>query len=290
MLNFSHSILRLYAWKNNISYYDFEHDFEKFGWVFIENFIQKAQRKDELLSFIWEKIQKIDSSKINFETKQQKIYDLEYSESHYGFLNALLIGSIFESIVGISKVRFHFLSVLDIGAGSGELEGFLIHAGCPHSSIFCIDTSSASIARINAMGVRGYTGTLNEANIKSDSFNLTFISYFIEYDTAQNDTFYNAVRITRSEGTIVLEALLPANIKYIRNSKTVTRGFFLINDIDRIKKNFSLHAKKLNKDCKLKKISRGHRWVYSRYGLCKLPSIFLTFKVTPSPHPFPHRK
>jgi len=111
------------------------------------------------------------------------------------------------------------------------------------------------------------------------SFNLVFLSYFIEYDTAQSDTFYNAVRITKSEGAIILEAFLPAHIKFIKNNKTVTRGLFSIDDINRIKKSFSLNAKKLNKECKLEKISIGYRWVYSHYGLCKLPSIFLTFKI-----------
>jgi SAM-dependent methyltransferase len=269
----------LYAWKNNIDYYYFEHDFKKSGHVFMENFIQKAQRKDKLLPLIREKILKIDSSEINFETKQRKVYDLEYGEFHYEFLNALLVDSIFESIVGIPKDQLHFLLVLDVGAGSGELEGFLINAGCSHSSIFCIDTSSASIARLNTMGIRGYTGTLGEANIENNSFDLTFLSYFIEYDTAQSDTFLNAVNITNPGGKIILEAFLPAHIRFTTNEKTISRGLFLIDDIDKIKKNFFMHANKLNKRCTLEKISIGYRWVYSHYGLCKLPSVFLTFTI-----------
>ena len=277
LLNFLHPILGFYTWKNNIDYYDFEHDFKKSGHVLIDKFIQKAQGKDKLLPLIREGILKIDSSEINFETKQRKVYDLEYGEFHYEFLNALLVDDIFESIAGILKGQLHSLLILDVGAGSGELEGFLTNAGCPHSSIFCIDTSSASIERINGMRIRGYAGTLSEANIKDNSFDLTFLSYFIEYDVAQSDTFLNAVNVTRPGGKIILEAFLPAHIKFTTNEKTVSRGLFLIDDIDKIKKNFFMHANKLNKRCTLEKISIGYRWVYSHYGLCKLPSVFLTF-------------
>jgi len=276
---FSHPILKLYTWKNNIDYYNFDDDFEKFGKYSIQDFIQKAKTKKHLLPLIKENISKINFLEINLEIKYKSIYDIEYSESNYSFINALLVDNIFESIVSIPKIKFRSLKIIDVGVGSGELEKFLTSIGCRSSSIFCIDTSSASIKRINKMGLQGFVGTLNEAGVKSDSFDIVFLSYFIEYDVAQNDTFYNAIRITKSEGRIVLEALLPAHIKFTRNSKTVSRGYFLLDDINRIKKNFSIHAKKLNKDCKLEKISIGHRWVYSRYGLCKLPSVFLTFKI-----------
>lgn len=279
LLNFIHPILKLYTWKNNINYYDFDNDFEKFGKDSIESFVQKTEIKKLLLPLIKENISKIDSSESNLEIKYQKIYDLEYNESHYGFLNALLLDNIFESIVAVPKIKFRDLKIIDIGVGSGELENSLISIGCPKSSIFCIDTSGASIERINKIGLQGYVGSLSEANIESSSFDVVFLSYFMEYDTTQNDTFYNAVRITKSGGTIVFEALLPLQIKFISNSKTVSRGYFLLDDINRIKKNFSIHAKNLNKDCKLEKISIGHRWVYSHYGLCRLPSIFLTFKI-----------
>lgn len=282
LLNFLHPILKLYAWKNNIDYYNFDNDFEKFGKDFIQNFIQKTEVKKYLLPLIRKEIAKINSLEINSKIKYQKIYDLEYGESNYGFLNALLVNKLFESITGISQIKFRSLTIIDVGVGSGELEIFLMSIGCLNFSIFCVDTSSTSIERIKKIGLQGYVGTLNEANIRNDSFDVTFLSYFIEYDISQNDTFYNAVRITKSDGKIVLEAFLPAHIKFIRNNKTISRGYSLIGDINRIKRNFFTHAKKLNKDCKLEKISIGHRWVFSHHGLCKLPSIFLTFKVKSS--------
>ena len=76
------------------------------------------------------------------------------------------------------------------------------------------------------MRIRGYAGTLSEANIKDNSFDLTFLSYFIEYDVAQSDTFLNAVNVTRPGGKIILEAFLPAHIKFTTNEKTVSRGLF----------------------------------------------------------------
>ncbi|MDO8659304.1 MAG: methyltransferase domain-containing protein [Candidatus Parcubacteria bacterium] len=273
-------VLRLYAWKNDIIFYNFSDDFEKLGKNLIQDFKENTKTKKELVSLVEEKIIKINSSEINLENKYQEIYNVEYSKSNYGFVNALLIGNLFNSIVDIPEDKLKFLKIIDVGVGSGELEKSLINnKGCPVYSIFCVDTSSKSIEIINKMGISGYVGALSGAYIQDNSFNLVFLSYFIEYDTAQNDTFYDAVRITKHGGKIIFEAFLPAHIKFEQNDKTVTRGYFLTYDIDRIKKNFYIHAKKLNKNCKLEKISVGHRWVYSHYGLCKLSSIFLSFTI-----------
>lgn len=281
LINFlSYPFLRLYAWKNNASFYNFHYDLEKIGKELIEDFKQQITSKKDLVSLVEEKISEINSSKINLENKYQEIYNVEYGKSNYGFVNILLIGPLFESITGISQKKLSTLKIIDVGVGSGELENSLINNGCSKSSIFCVDTSKASIELVNKMGIQGCVGTLSEASIQNNSFDVTSISYFIEYDTAQSDTFYDAVRITKNDGKIIFEAFLPAHIKFDRNDKTITRGYFLIDDIDRIKKNFYIHAEKLNKNCRLKKISIGHRWVYSHYGLCKLLSVFLSFEIT----------
>lgn len=281
LINFlSYPFLRLYAWKNNATFYNFSDDFDKLGGNFIQDFKQQTKIKKDLVSFMDKKIAEINSSEINLETKYQEIYNVEYSKSNYGFVNALIVGPLFESIIGVSQTKLNTLKIIDVGVGSGELENFLINNGCSSSSIFGVDTSNASIELISKMGIQGRVGALSEVSIQNDSFDLTFLSYFIEYDTTQSDTFYDAVRITKSGGKIIFEAFLPAHIKFIKNDKTVTRGYFLIDDIDRIKKNFYIHTEKLNKNCKLEKISVGHRWVYSHYGLCKLPSVFMTFTIS----------
>ncbi|MCF7833819.1 MAG: class I SAM-dependent methyltransferase [Candidatus Pacebacteria bacterium] len=209
------------------------------------------------------------------------IYNIEYSQDsinncNYTFLNALLFKDGFNKISGINVENLKGKKILNVGAGSGELEKFLIIQGCNPKDIIATDVSEQSCKKISVLGISTLVGRLENLNLKQNYFDLIFLSYFIDYDIDQISTFEEVSRILKPSGKIIFEGLLPCRpvLKIEQNkNKFVTKGKSLLGDIKSIVNFFKQNLYKIS----LEGVYVGHRFIHNRNDIAKLKSCFLVF-------------
>lgn len=216
-------------------------------------------------------------------------YDAEYAGAlrpHYTFLNALLCPGGLAEISGIPDDRWANLSVLDVGAGSNELLRHIARTtNVNRARISGTDLSLASVDLLRRDGFIGLRGRLETLQLSASYYDIVFLSYFLDYDPDQRSTFQEAVRLVSHGGTLVLEANLPASQFGVlprdrQESTTVTRGRSLDDDlrliIDELR---SICAHQL-RIVQILTVVKSSRYVYSRYGFCLLPSIFVRISLS----------
>lgn len=228
-------------------------------------------------------LQQLYSSNNITDSTISNIYNIEYKQNilnsdtcNYKFLNTLLLENGFTKIVGTTTKNLHGKKILDVGAGSGELEKFLIEQGCNLKDITTTDVSEESCKKISSLGISSLVGRLEDLNFEQNYFDVIFLSYFIDYDTDQISTFKATSKILKSGGKIIFEGLLPCHpvLKIEKdNDKFITKGKSILGDI----KNIVEFFKQNSQDIYLEAIYIGFRYIHNRNGIVKLNSSFLVF-------------
>ncbi len=222
------------------------------------------------------------------DTAIANMYDAEYGGTtgpHYAYLNALLNISGFELITGIDAKSAKSFSFIDIGAGSNELLRFLRdELYVPSENLVGTDISPASRDLIERDGFVGFVGRTEVLPIIPESYDVSFLSYFVDYDTNQHASFESALTMTRKGGKIVLEGLFPCTsfglLPKDRDSlEFVTKGESASDDIRLVALDFISIGEASGRNIQVERICVGERFVYSHFGLVKLPSYFLTLGV-----------
>jgi len=211
------------------------------------------------------------------------IYDAEYrgTETRYRYLSPLHTERGFELVTNCTIDRASHLSIVDVGAGSGEtLKFFASRLRVPPQQLYGVDVSGVSVSLLKNEGFNGSVGRLESVGYPAGSFDLTFLSYFIDYDLDQASTFKEAIRVTKPGGLIVIEGLFPvrppAELVAFMRSPAVTRGQKHWEDILLVSEWFK-QREFPGVRIRLARIAVGERYVYSRFGFKKLPSYFLAF-------------
>jgi SAM-dependent methyltransferase len=281
--SFSLLPLRMLSYKRGAEFLDLDRVCMNEQHEAVQALLPHAERNHGVRAHIRKSVSEIENTIPHTEVengeRQGRVYDIEYANNHYAFASPLLIPELFELITGTKIEHLPASMITDVGAGSGELERFLLQHGVPPSRISCIDPSLASIERLRSWGITGEVGTLGPSTLPDSSQQMTFLSYFIDYDAAQSETFDAAVRITAPGGRIVFEGLLPAHMQVPSGEKAVTRGWFATDDMTRIADAVQRCGVLRDKKVILERVAYGHRSVYSRYGMRSLPTTFLTFTV-----------
>ena len=222
------------------------------------------------------------------DTAIANMYDAEYGGEvgpHYAYLNSLLNVEGFEIITGIEACSVKQLRMVDIGAGSNELLRFLRdELLVPSENLVGTDISPASRDVIAKDGFAAYVGRTELLPIAPESYDASFLSYFVDYDTDQHATFESALKMTRSGGKVILEGLFPCTSfgllpKDRETLKFVTKGESAAEDIELVALDFINIGESLGRKVEVERICIGERYVYSHFGLVQLPSYFLTLSV-----------
>ncbi len=222
------------------------------------------------------------------DTAIANMYDAEYGGEvgpHYAYLNSLLNVEGFEIITGIEVDSAKNLKMIDIGAGSNELLRFMRDELLVSSeNLAGTDISPASRDVIARDGFLAYAGRTETLPIPEESYDVAFLSYFVDYDTDQHATFSSALSMTRNGGKIVIEGLFPCSSfgllpKDRETLKFVTKGESAAEDIELVALDFIKTGQTHGRDVEVERISIGERYVYSHFGLNTLPSYFLTLSV-----------
>ena len=222
------------------------------------------------------------------DTAIANMYDAEYGGDvgpHYAYLNSLLNIEGFEIITGISRSDVKSLNIIDLGAGSNELLRFLRdELKVPSENLAGSDISPASRDLIAKDGFAAYVGRTELLPIAPESYDVSFLSYFVDYDTNQHATFDSAIKMTRSGGKVVLEGLFPCTSfgllpKDRETLKFVTKGESAADDIELVAQDFIAIGESFGRKVQVERICVGERYVYSHFGLVQLPSYFLTLSV-----------
>lgn len=214
-------------------------------------------------------------------------YDEEYNGAnpHYRYVSAILSSYGFQRITGIPPEDTADLIVLDVGAGSDEFLRFCHSTlNIPARQLHGSDVSRASKDIIERDGFTGYVGRIEHLALPAAHFGLVYLSYFIDYDTDQRSTFDSAVAATRPGGKIVLEGLFPCRpfglLKKDEDKHMfVTQGGDATEDIALVTEAFKRLGKEQGRQISIERVVEAYRYVYSHYGLCKLPSYFITLSV-----------
>ena len=124
-----------------------------------------------------------------------------------------------------------------------------------------------------------------QLELQSKTFDLVYLSYFIDYDTDQAATFDTVVDLVKSGGRIVLEGWFPVRPFALLESDAdahsfVTRGVTAEEDVLLIINFLNCLATSKGRMVVLERVIKTHRYVQSHYGFCRLPSYFLTFVVS----------
>jgi len=217
-----------------------------------------------------------------------RVYDLEYqgAKPNYGYANPLLCLEGFEQITRIKAANAPKLLVIDIGAGSNEFLRFChTTLNIPSEQLHGSDISPASKVLIERDGFKGYVGRIENLKFPTNSFDLAYLSYFIDYDTNQRATFSSAIALVRSGGKIILEGLFPvrpfALLDEDKNTFSyITKGQSAAEDIGLVIEAFKSLGESEQKQVSPESVIKSYRYVSSHYGFHKLPSYFITFSIT----------
>ena len=217
-----------------------------------------------------------------------EMYDAEYGGSegpHYSYLTALLVIEGFVSITGVTPEEARELCMIDVGAGSNELLRFCRDSlGVPSQNLAGTDISPASGALIARDGFSAYVGRIETLPIAPETFDICFLSYFVDYDTNQYATFASAIQKTKRGGRIILEGLFLCTsfglLPHDRETLAfVIKGNSAAEDLELVAHAFQRAGAEQGRDVQIERITTGKRYVYSHYGLRTLPSYFLTVRV-----------
>ena len=191
---------------------------------------------------------------------------------------------VFEKIVGIKPANLRGKSILEAGAGPGDLIRTLIAWGIDPASIWGVDISPTSTKRIKELGCNSVCGRLDQVIDKIPQLvDLIFLSYFIDRDANQKKTLEAAMSCLAPGGTLVLEGLFPSQPfdstgrNYaIEPKNLITKGKYAVEDIDAICVYFDYLAQRLGVPINIRSIASGSRYVWSNDGEEKLTTDFVT--------------
>lgn len=214
-----------------------------------------------------------------------RAYDTEYAGKRpsYGYASAILFPEGFSRITGMLPAQAPQMRILDVGAGSNEFLRFCRdELSIPSEQLVASDISPGSCAIATQDGFECRTGRLETLGFPAASFDLIYLSYFIDYDTDQSATFTAAIELLKSGGRLVLEgwfpvrpfALLPKDREKI---SFITRGNTADEDIQLVAGACAELGTAKGKNIQFVQVLKTHRFVQSHYGFNKLPSYFLTF-------------
>lgn len=208
-------------------------------------------------------------------------YDEEYKNGEYAYLSPLLTRTGFENVVGIDTEEVRNLRIIDIGAGSGEFLRFCKDAlHVPAANLYAVDVSKESIALAKRDGIAGGVGRIENLQIPPSSFDIAYLSYFIDYDSNQQATFDATLNLLKDGGLMVIEGWFPVrpfalsphdknSLSFITKGRTTEEDITLIYNYLQTKGSISLV-----------RALQGKRYVQSkRYGFQKLSSTCIVFKV-----------
>ena len=213
-----------------------------------------------------------------------RMYDAEYGGKcgpHYGFLNILLCSGGFNRVVGVADDLWPTFNILDVGAGSNELLRFLHEEkSVPKDQLSGTDISQESVSIILRDGCQGYHGRLEDLQLPKSSFDMIFLSYFIDYDTDQRETIRQAVRLASVGGKIVLEGLFPCRPLGLfaidrRFHGFVTKGKSAEEDIQLVCQALSEEGEIIGRSVAVDRIVKSDRYIYNRNGFHRLDSTFI---------------
>ena len=206
-----------------------------------------------------------------------------FEGTHYWFWSPiLLIHKVLGPIIGWP--HGWGVPLLDVGAGNGTLILALQSMGSPPHYTHGVDISEGAQKRIKETGGQSFQGTLLEVSDKlpvpEHGYSSIFLSYFIDRDENQRETFRKASELLhRNGGRIILEGLFPcvladsSGVSY--GAANVTKGNDAVEDIQLVIAEF---ARLSMYRMYLEKIIVGQRLVYSMDGPEVLPSYILVFK------------
>jgi len=211
----------------------------------------------------------------------QSLHESFKDKINYDYWTATLDSSLLQIITGVSLTNMLNMKIADIGAGSGNLIKTLINLGIKKENITAVDISPTSSNTTRGLGVESLTGRLQD--IQLSGVDLVFLSYFIDRDLNQEETFNESLKALNEEGIIVLEGLLPAlpvdpsGISYAELG-LVTKGKSVEEDLELIIDRYFELAKNQGIQIVATKVFSSLRLVYSRDGFELLPSYFLVIK------------
>ncbi len=204
---------------------------------------------------------------------------------NYSYWSPLMDETVFAGLTEIERSELNTLNaVVDVGAGSGDLLKTLIGWGVKPQNALGVDISPTSANRVREIGCEARTGRFEEVVSSEESFDLIFLSYFIDRDLDQRSTFYRAIQTLNSNGTLVLEGLFPCvpidpkGQIYANPESTITRGESTDDDIALVIDSWNEIAQELGISLEVTKIGTGQREVYSRDGREELPSDVIIAK------------
>lgn len=282
--------LYIYTQENGIQYLDEKRYPALISFLESANRVLKRRTKRSLWSQfkLRRSIRKIHSESESSDEAISQSYDREYEnrDSTYGYASAILSKEGFELITGVEAEAASLLRILDVGAGSNEFLRFCRDSlGISSEQLHGADVSRASIDIIEADQFTGHLGRLESLDLPPKSFDLIFLSYFIDYDTDQAATFHAAIDSVQDGGRIVIEGLFPVRPfalleKDANTHSFITKGESAVGDIELVREAFTLLGREKGRVVSLERVMKTHRFVHSHYGFHRLPSYFLTFKVT----------
>ena len=250
------------------------------------NLEKKAKSASHHLPELNRSIKKIREESNTSEESTARLYDKEYGEGGaYGYVSALLSKEGIKLVTGETEDVIREHTLIDIGAGSNEFLRFChTELGVPSSQLHGSDISEESTRRIAEDGFTAHHGRTESLDLPKESFDLAYLSYFIDYDTNQPATFSASIDIVKPGGLLVIEGLFPVRPfalleKDARNHVFITRGKSVSEDVSLVTDALKALGKEKGREVSLERIVKTHRYVSSRYGFHKLPSYFLTFRV-----------
>lgn len=206
---------------------------------------------------------------------------------NYTYWTPLMNPDVFKTLTNIDPDEMRKLdSIVDVGAGSGDLIRTLIKWGVNPQRVLGVDISSTSSQRITELGCQSRCGRFDEVVSSNDSFDLIFLSYFIDRDANQTNTFLRTLQSLKISGTLVLEGLFPCipidpnGLVYSNPENTITRGNSTQEDIALVISAFKEISTSLDMNIEIIGTGSGEREVYSRDDKETLPSDIIVVKRT----------
>ncbi len=211
-----------------------------------------------------------------------------FEGTHYWFYSPILEPNILYVILEMSETKIAPCRILtekenrilksriiDIGCGNGLLLEKLSLLGVQRHRLVGIDISEQAVKRVCKM-FPSICGRIENQKDWFENFDFVFLSYFVDRDENQKETFKKSVQTLNWKGFLVLEGLFPCvlsdsnGVSY--GEANVTKGLDPVEDILCVVE----ECKRLK--VVLKKIIVGQRLVYSLDGSEVLPTYILVFQ------------
>lgn len=254
---------------------------------------KQQELKKSIQERIAEEIRVSVERQSNASDRAQARYNIEYAPQaalsggcNYSFWTPLMNAQIFRRMTSQSTLEMGAAKIVDVGAGSGDLEAWLLAQGISANQIIGVDISEASVRRLQSLGIKAAQGRIENLVGQLGSADMLFLSYFVDRDEDQRGTFSGALELLQSGGILVFEGLLPAEltdpggVSYVdKGQNTITRGENALEDLSLLCESLVAIGASQGKTIQIQNLAAGQRFVWSRDGLENLASYFITAKV-----------